>query len=177
MPLEESQLASGAIRNPVHVRPARQHLLRIADANAHAVIKRLDFVLLGRSVALDIQNFEWNDHRQPAVILVARRKIAKDAALDLLALDLDDDRFDYKQRAIRVDRDIACEIEDAFLRHTRGAAKRKHERTDKASHSDTCTAARSSVSKNAALRKASRRATMMSGNVCRRVTYCLTAPL
>ena len=79
---------------------------------------RLDFVLLGRSVALDVKNFEWNDHRDATVIVVARWKIAEDAALDLLAFDLYDDRLDDEQRAIRVDRDIARKIDDAFLRES-----------------------------------------------------------
>jgi Ran GTPase-activating protein (RanGAP) involved in mRNA processing and transport len=105
------------------MRSARQHLLRIADANTHPIVKRLDFVLLGRSVALDVQNLEWNDDRQAAVILIAGGKVAEDAALDLLAFDLNDNRFDHEQRAIRVDRDIACKIDYSFLCETRAAVQ------------------------------------------------------
>ena len=94
---EESELASGAIGNAVDVLSARQHDSRIADANAHPVGQRLDFVLLAGSVALNIQNFKRNNHGDAAVILVSGWKVAKDAALDLLAFDLHNDRFDDEQ--------------------------------------------------------------------------------
>ncbi len=119
--LKESQLTSGAVRDHVLVRSARQCQVRIADADAHAVGERFYLVLLGGAVSLHTQHFERNHHGCATPVFVARWKVAEDAALYLLTFDLNDDRFDDEQRAVRFDRNVARKVENAFLREAEAA--------------------------------------------------------
>ena len=61
---------------------------------------------------------------------VGGRKIAEDAAPDLPALGLHPDRFGDQEIAVALDRDVADEIEDTFLRRRR--AERREQQDQRA---------------------------------------------
>ena len=104
-------------------------------------------------------------------------KVAVDAVPDLSFLGLHRDRLAHRERAVGADRDLAAEVEHPLGRARRARGEAKQQGKSEPPHRSTLTASRSSVSKNGIGAKPKRRATSRSGNDCRRVRYCLTAPL
>jgi hypothetical protein len=175
--LEEAELARGAVGDLVDVPAARQHHGGVADADARAVAIGLHRPGLGVAVAAHRDDMQRHPDARAAAVAVIGGEIAQDAALDFTPFDLHLDALGDGEPAVRADADVAVEVEHPFLRRRGQRGEGEGEGEEQDPHSAIFTAARSSVSKNGSGGKPNRRATSTSGKLCRRVTYCFTAPL
>jgi len=106
----------------------RQHDIGIAYADTHAVAHGFQRIALGLTVAGDGHYIEIHHDIIVEAVFVACRKVSKDAAADLLAFGVNDNRFDDVQRAVGIDGDVAVEAKDAFLGSGRSAKQEQQQR-------------------------------------------------
>ena len=190
MAVEPTDLAVGAIGDPIAVDAGLQQHVLAADVNAQESGAALDPVVVRLAVARHRDQIEAVLAHPSVGILEGVWEVAVDAAPDLLPLRIDPNRLGDRQIAVAVDCDVALEQQDLFGRARRSGKGVEDEKGDERTAdpganaaaqvnltSGSWRSAASSSSKYCALSKPNCRATRLDGKLSTFVFSSRTEPL